>query len=37
MPTGYYPWAVFYRKSVFADKGYTIPTTWDELKALAPR
>ena len=34
VPTGYYPWAVFYRKSVFADKGYTVPTTWDELKTL---
>jgi multiple sugar transport system substrate-binding protein len=37
VPTGYYPWAVFYRKSVFADKGYTIPTTWDELKALCTK
>ncbi len=35
IPVDYYPWAVFYRKSVFADKGYTIPTTWDELKTLA--
>jgi multiple sugar transport system substrate-binding protein len=34
IPTDYYPWAVFYRKSVFADKGYTIPATWDDLKAL---
>ncbi len=34
IPTDYYPWAVFYRKSVFADKGYTIPKTWDDLKAL---
>jgi multiple sugar transport system substrate-binding protein len=34
IPTDYYPWAVFYRKSVFADKKYTIPATWDDLKAL---
>ena len=25
IPVDYYPWAVFYRKSVFADKGYTDP------------
>ncbi len=34
IPTDYYPWAVFYRKSVFADKKYTIPATWDDLKTL---
>ena len=33
----YYPWAVFYRKSVFTDKGYTVPTTWDELIALCKK
>jgi multiple sugar transport system substrate-binding protein len=37
IPTDFYPWAVFYRKSVWADKGYTIPTTWDELLALCAR
>ncbi len=37
IPVDYYPWAVFYRKSVFADKGYTVPTTWDELKTLATK
>ena len=37
IPVDYYPWAVFYRKSVFADKDYTIPTTWDELKTLATK
>ena len=37
IPVDYYPWAVFYRKSVFADKSYTIPTTWDELKTLAAK
>jgi multiple sugar transport system substrate-binding protein len=37
IPVDYYPWAVFYRKSVFADKKYTIPKTWDELKALCTK
>jgi len=37
VPVSYYPWAVFYRKSVFADKGYAIPATWDELKALCTK
>lgn len=35
VPLSYYPWAVFYRKSVFEDKGYTIPTTLDEFTALS--
>lgn len=35
VPFFYYPWAVFYRKSVFDDHGYEVPTTWDEYKALA--
>ncbi len=30
-----YPWAVFYRKSVFAERGYTPPKTLDEFKTLA--
>ena len=29
-----YPWALFYRKSVFEENGYEIPTTLEELKAL---
>ncbi len=37
IPIYNYPWAVFYRKSVFADKGYTIPTTLDEFKTLATK
>ncbi|HEY4752667.1 MAG TPA: ABC transporter substrate-binding protein, partial [Candidatus Limnocylindrales bacterium] len=37
IPVDYYPWAVFYRKSVFADKGYKIPATWDDLKALCTK
>ena len=35
VPFYFYPWAVHYRKSVFAEKGYTVPATWDEFKALA--
>ena len=34
VPFYFYPWAVQYRKSLFADNGYPIPTTWDEFKAL---
>ena len=35
VPFYFYPWAVHYRKSLFAEKGYTIPVTWEEFKALA--
>ena len=35
MPFTNYPWAVFYRKSVFADKGYAPPKTLDELVTLS--
>jgi len=34
IPIDYYPWAVFYRKDVFAAHNYTVPTTWDAFKAL---
>jgi multiple sugar transport system substrate-binding protein len=34
VPFYYYPWAVFYRKSVFDEKGYEIPKTFDEFTAL---
>ena len=34
VPLYNYPWAVFYRKSVFASKGYQIPKTWDDFVAL---
>src|SRR5689334_16225111 len=30
-----YPWALFYRKSVWQAKGYQIPKTIDDLKTLA--
>lgn len=34
VPVSYYPWAVFYRKSVFEDNGWQPPTTLDELTSL---
>jgi multiple sugar transport system substrate-binding protein len=34
VPIYNYPWAVFYRKSVFKKGGYKIPKTWDELLAV---
>ncbi len=34
VPFYFYPWAVQYRTSVFADAGYSIPTTWAEFTAL---
>ncbi len=34
VPIDYYPWAVFYRKSVFSEKGYKVPTNWDAFKSL---
>jgi multiple sugar transport system substrate-binding protein len=37
VPFYLYPWAVFYRKSVWAEKGYTVPTKWDEFKALCEK
>jgi multiple sugar transport system substrate-binding protein len=32
-----YPWALFYRKSVWQAKGYQIPKTIDELKTLCAK
>jgi multiple sugar transport system substrate-binding protein len=37
VPLYFYPWAVHYRKSLFAEKGYAVPTTWDEFKALCDK
>ncbi|WP_432198552.1 ABC transporter substrate-binding protein [Streptomyces sp. bgisy027] len=34
VPLYTYPWAVFYRKSVFRENGYEVPTTWDDFVAL---
>jgi multiple sugar transport system substrate-binding protein len=35
VPLYNYPWVVFYNKSTFSEKGYTVPTTWDDFIALA--
>jgi multiple sugar transport system substrate-binding protein len=37
VPIYNYPWAVFYRKSVFKKNGYTIPKTWDQFISLAKK
>lgn len=37
VPKDYYPWAVFYRKSVFQENGYEVPETLDDLNALCRR
>jgi multiple sugar transport system substrate-binding protein len=37
VPNYNYPWGFFYRKSVWADKGYEVPETFDALKALAAK
>lgn len=37
VPIYNYPWAVFYRKSVFKQHGYAIPKTWDQFVALAKK
>jgi multiple sugar transport system substrate-binding protein len=34
MPIYNYPWVLMYRKSVFSERGYTAPTTMDELMTL---
>ena len=34
VPVLNYPWAVFYRKSLFEENGYVVPETRDELIAL---
>jgi multiple sugar transport system substrate-binding protein len=34
VPAGYYPWALFYRKSVFEKNGWEAPTTEDDLMSL---
>ncbi|MCQ4079294.1 ABC transporter substrate-binding protein [Streptomyces sp. RB6PN25] len=35
VPLYNYPWAVFYRKSVFKQHGYQIPANWSQFTALA--
>ncbi|NES31737.1 extracellular solute-binding protein [Micromonospora terminaliae] len=34
VPASYYPWAVFYRKSVWQQRGYQVPKTLDEFNRL---
>jgi multiple sugar transport system substrate-binding protein len=34
VPIYNYPWVVFYNKSTFSSKGYTVPTTWDQMITL---
>jgi multiple sugar transport system substrate-binding protein len=37
VPIYNYPWGIFYRKSLFAQKGYEVPTTWDDFINLAKK
>jgi multiple sugar transport system substrate-binding protein len=37
VPTNNYPWAVFYFKSLWKQKGYEVPKTLDELVALSKK
>jgi len=34
VPYTFYPWGIFYRKSLWEEKGYTIPVTWDDFLTL---
>ncbi len=34
VPYDYYPWAVFYRKSVFEENKFVVPTTYDDFISL---
>ena len=35
VPDSNYPWVVLYRKSLWEERGYTAPTTYDEMITLA--
>ncbi|WP_051389387.1 ABC transporter substrate-binding protein [Arthrobacter sp. 35W] len=37
VPNYNYPWGFFYRKSLWAEKGYEVPTTFDALTTLAAK
>lgn len=37
VPIYNYPWAVHYKKSLFKQKGYKVPKTWDQFLALAKK
>lgn len=34
VPVSYYPWAVFYRKSIFEQNGFVVPETYDQFTTL---
>ncbi|ONI86265.1 sugar ABC transporter substrate-binding protein [Saccharothrix sp. ALI-22-I] len=37
IPFTQYPWGMFYRKSIWQQRGYTVPKTLDELVALSTK
>jgi multiple sugar transport system substrate-binding protein len=37
VPIDAYPWVINYRKSLFKEKGYTVPKTWEEFITLAKK
>jgi multiple sugar transport system substrate-binding protein len=37
VPVDYYPWAIFYRPSVFKAGNYQVPTNWDDFIKLCQR
>jgi multiple sugar transport system substrate-binding protein len=37
VPNKNYPWAVYYRKTLWAEKGYKVPKTWAQFIALAKK
>lgn len=37
VPLNYYQWGFYYRKSTFERAGLTVPSTWDDMRALAAR
>jgi multiple sugar transport system substrate-binding protein len=37
VPIYNYPWVVFYNKSTFSSKGYSVPTSWDDFVSLAKK
>ena len=37
VPIYNYPWVVFYNKSTFTEKGYEVPTKWDDFVSLCKK
>jgi len=37
VPIYNYPWVIFYNKSTFSSKGYSIPQTWDDFITLCKK